>query len=253
MKAIKVFKIGGAVLDDAELLERFIIGFLRAEGPKILVHGGGRLANRLSEALGLEVKIHNGRRITDEATLQIAVMAYSGWSNKLLVSKIKAQGGNALGLSGADLNWLKVVKRPVKEIDFGWVGDVQAVDIAPLQEMIFKDWLPVISCIGADNSGSLLNINADTIATEIAIGFQNAGLKTQLLFCFEKEGLLNQEGQVIPKLALQEFDALLATEVLNGGIIPKIENALSAVRKGVSEVWVGYFESPGEGGTLFTH
>ncbi len=253
MDSVKIVKIGGAVLDDDQLLEQFISGFLKIEGLKVLVHGGGRLANRLSEAMGLEIKIVNGRRITDEATLQIAVMAYAGWSNKLLVARLKAAGLIAIGFSGADLNWLKVVKRPVKEIDFGWVGDVVKADISTVHLILNQGWLPVISCIGADENGQLLNINADTIATELAIGFQSAGIEVSLLFCFEKEGILDTESQVIKALDINDFERLQQAGVLSGGILPKIENALSASRKGVSKVWVGSYLCPGRDGTLITH
>lgn len=253
MKQVTVVKIGGAVLDDKNLLSSFLNEFVKISGTKVLVHGGGRLANRLSEQLGIEVKTINGRRITDSATLQIAVMAYAGWANKYLVSELKGMGFKAFGISGADGDWLQAVKRPVKEIDFGYVGDVKKVKVNDLVNLMEFGAIPVCACIGSDEKGQLLNINADTIAQEIAFGFLDSGYKVNLFYCFEKAGLLNNEGKVISVVKSQDFEVLIENGALSGGILPKIENALSAIEKGVNKVWIGSFDSIGKGGTLITH
>lgn len=231
------------MIDHPELLDEFLKDFSKLRGAKILVHGGGKLANRLASDLGYEAELVEGRRITDKTTLEIVTMVYAGLVNKNIVAKLQAEGCNSLGLSGADGNSIKAVKRPVKEIDYGFVGDVpsDAVNTNLLTKLLSEGFVPVFSAITHDGKGQLLNTNADTIASTLAIAL--SGLyKCSLIYCFEKKGVLenvDDENSVIKEIRSSSFISLQEQGIISEGMIPKIHNSFEAIGKGVDEVFIG--------------
>jgi acetylglutamate kinase len=243
MKNLRIIKIGGNVIDHPELLNKFVKDFSKLKGAKILVHGGGKLANKLASDLGYEAKLVDGRRITDEKTLEIVTMVYAGLVNKNIVAKLQAENCNALGLSGADGNSIKAVKRPVKEIDYGFVGDIpeDAVNANLLNKLISDGFVPVFSAITHDGSGQLLNTNADTIASVLAVALSKF-YTCSLIYCFEKKGVLenvSDENSVIKEIKSSSFIPLQQQGVISDGMIPKIHNSFEAINKGVKEVLIG--------------
>lgn len=238
MEQITVIKIGGNVIDNAEALARFVERFAALEGPKILIHGGGKLATRLAEQMQVEVKMIEGRRITDRPTLDIVTMVYAGLVNKQIVAALQAAGCNAIGLSGADGNIVRAHRRPATPIDYGYVGDIDGVDSRLLASLLEQGLTPVFSAIMHDGEGSLLNCNADSVATAVALGAAVVA-PTDLIFCFEKRGVLrdaDDESSVIERITAANYTALKAEGAVKGGMIPKIENALKAVAQGVRSV-----------------
>ena len=202
MERITVVKIGGNVIDNPEALKAFLAEFAAIEGPKILVHGGGKLATRLAERLELKVQMVDGRRITDKGTLDVVTMVYAGLVNKQIVAGLQALGCNAIGLSGADGNAVTAHRRAPQPIDYGFVGDIDRVDSALLQRLLEGGLVPVFSAIMHDGHGTLLNCNADSVASAVALGAA-AIAPTDLVFCFEKAGVLRDpedEGSVIPEI-----------------------------------------------------
>ena len=237
MESVTVVKIGGNVVDDAEALNRFVRGFAAMPGRKILVHGGGKEATRLAEKMGLEVHMVDGRRITDEKMLEIAVMVYAGAVNKRIVAALQAAGCNAIGLSGADAGVVKARRRSPVPVDFGFVGDIEEVDAQRLAMLLDTGLTPVFSAIMHDGSGTLLNCNADSVASAVAAGVCAKGA-VDLVYCFEKEGVLDSQERVIRQITRPSFEALKADGTVSRGMIPKIENALQAVAKGVRSVTI---------------
>jgi acetylglutamate kinase len=241
---ILIIKIGGNVLDDAPALQRFLQDFSQLTMPRILVHGGGKLATKVGAQLGLEAKYVAGRRITDDHTIDLVTMVYGGLVNKQLVAALQALQINAIGVTGADGNLLPAVKRPVGTIDYGWVGDVQ-VDQIPVKrwlDLLQLGLVPVLAPLTHDGNGQMLNTNADTMAASIAIAL-SAHMPVRLIYCFEKKGVLlhvDQDDSVIPHLDPTRYAALKASGALVDGILPKIDNALSAVQSGVQEVLIGH-------------
>lgn len=246
MNVLKIVKIGGNVIDNEAALSQFLSDFAALPGPKILVHGGGKLATQLAEQIGLPQTLIQGRRVTDAETLRIAVMVYAGWINKRIVAGLQAADCPALGLCGADGNALQAVKRPVGEIDYGWVGDVtpEGVNGQWLGALLEQGISPVFSAITHDGQGHLLNTNADTIAATLAIAMSRTRA-TDLLLCFEKKGVLrdvDDPASLIPRIAQSEWEGLKKEGVVHSGMLPKLENAFSAVRQGVRSVrilWSG--------------
>ncbi|MCL6523913.1 MAG: acetylglutamate kinase [Thermoflavifilum sp.] len=238
-----VIKIGGQVIDDPAARKAFLQSFVDIAGYKILVHGGGKLATRIGEQMGIKSQYIQGRRITDEAALELVTMVYGGLVNKQLVAQLQALGCRAAGLTGADMNLMRATKRPVKDIDYGWVGDLTAddVDVNILMQLIQMEQVPVLAPLTHDGDGHLLNTNADTIASAVAVALA-AVYRVQLIFCFDQKGVLrNPEDpdSVIPLIRPSNLPELIREGALREGIIPKIENALSACRAGVEKVIIG--------------
>lgn len=242
MQSLTVIKIGGNIVDDESALNAFLDIYARIEGPKVLVHGGGKLATRMATQLGIETQMVNGRRITDEAMLPIAVMVYAGLINKQITAQLQARGCDAMGISGADAKLIQSHKRPIEPIDYGYVGDFEAsdVNVVRLQQLLEIGISPVFSAITADKEGQLLNTNADTIASNIAVALATK-YKVALVYCFERKGVLqdiNDENSVINTINQENFTQLKQQGVIADGMLPKIENALAAVNQGVDKVCI---------------
>src|SRR5690606_3958973 len=226
---LNIIKIGGNVIDDEEQLQSFLEKFAALQGKKILVHGGGKIATRVASGLGIEAKMVNGRRITDEAMLDVVTMVYAGLTNKKVVSSLQKFGCDAVGLSGADGNTINAVKRPVKEIDYGYVGDilVDSVNLLSIKKFLEAGFTPVFSAITHNGLGQLLNTNADTIASALAVSLSKI-FETRLIYCFEKNGVLRDiedPNSVIKSIHADEFQQLVDSGTIYEGMIPKLENA----------------------------
>ena len=237
---IKVVKIGGNVVDDPQALSRFIKDFSKLQGHKILVHGGGKEATRLSEKMEIPTTMIEGRRVTSRETLDVVTMVYAGLINKRIVSMLQAEGCNALGLSGADGDAIRATRRPATPVNYGFVGDIPAegVNIELMQSFVEANIVPVYCAITHDGQGSLLNCNADTIASSVAIAASEIE-PTELIYCFEQPGVMqdiNDPDSVIPTISRQDFEELKAEGVVNKGMIPKLTNSFLAIEKGVSKV-----------------
>lgn len=239
MDKVTVVKVGGAIVEDSEKLAQLLKDFAAIPGKKVLVHGGGRRATKVAAALGIESKMVNGRRITDADMLEVVTMVYGGLVNKNLVAKLQANGVNALGLTGADMDVIHSHKRPLKDgIDFGFVGDVERADGKMLKTLIEEGITPVMAPLTHDGKGNILNTNADTIAAETAKALAKH-YDVTLMYCFEKNGVLanaNDDNSVIPVITANDFHTLVDNGTIAGGMIPKIENALAAIRQGVKKV-----------------
>ena len=242
MNKLYVTKIGGNVLDDDEALNNFLKDFASIQAPKILIHRNGAIATKLGNKLGIESKYVNGRRITDRETLDLVTMVYGGLVNKQIVAHLQQWGCNALGVTGADGNMIKAVKRPVKDIDFGYVGDItpDSVNSTLLYFLLKQNVVPVFAPLTYAD-GMMLNTNADTIASVLAVSLSKH-FDVRLIFCFEKRGVLrdvNDENSVIRNLNEAEYQRLLSAGAFHDGILPKLENAYSAIHAGVKEVLIG--------------
>lgn len=250
MQDLYVIKIGGNIIDDEAKLSTFLTDLASVEGNKILVHGGGKLATRVAEAMGIEQQMVEGRRITDAATLKVVTMVYAGYINKNIVAQLQQHGCDALGLSGADGNAIRSKKRGsdstqgAKGIDYGFAGDVQQVNAPLLQRLLEQGITPVLCPITHDGNGQLLNTNADTIAQETAKAM-SASYVTHLIYGFEKNGVLldAEDGStVIPIIDPFSYEQLKADGKIFAGMIPKLDNAFAALRSGVSKVMIGRAE-----------
>ena len=238
-KTLKVIKIGGNVINSPDALELFLQAFSKLDGNKILVHGGGAVAGKIMEEMGIQPRMIDGRRITDEATLQVVTMVYAGLINKRVVAVLQRFGDNALGLSGADGNVIRAVKRPAGEIDYGFAGDVEAVNTTVIDGLLNMGLVPVFNSIVHNRQGQLLNTNADTIASEVAAAM--SGLyETELIYVFEKPGVMSdpENGTVIPLITEKDFERLKAEGVISSGMIPKMTNCFNALRRGVERVFI---------------
>lgn len=244
MEKLFIIKIGGNVINDEDLLKSFLKDFASIKERKILVHGGGKIATRIGEKLDIESKYINGRRITDEATIDLVTMVYGGLVNKKIVALLQGMGCNAIGLTGADANMIPAVKRPVKEIDYGFVGDVDSWQLAvnSWQLLLQNGLTPVVAPLTHDQKGQMLNTNADTIASSVAVAL--SGLcDVRLVYCFEKKGVLrdvNNENEVVPLIHKGIYKKLLEEHALSEGILPKLDNAFDAINHGVKEVIIGH-------------
>ena len=238
MDRLSIVKVGGKIVEEEQSLRQLLNDFSQIEGYKILVHGGGRSATKLAEQLGIESHMVNGRRITDMETLKVVTMVYGGLVNKNIVAKLQSLGINALGLTGADMNLMLSDKRPVKDVDYGYVGDVKKVNIDILSSLIKQGIIPVLAPLTHDGKGNMLNTNADTIAGETAKALAQV-FDVSLVYCFEKKGVLmdeNDDDSVIPQINKAGFERLVEQGVIQGGMIPKLENAFSSINAGVNEV-----------------
>ncbi len=238
---LSIIKIGGNVIEEENQLAKFLSSFSKMEGLKILVHGGGKLATQLAEKLGIQSQLVGGRRITDEESLKVITMVYGGLTNKNIVAQLQANNCNAIGLSGADGNTIQAHKRPVKTIDYGYAGDVDGINVTTINALLTTGLVPVFCAITHNGKGQLLNTNADTIASEIAIGM--SGLyETTLYYCFEKKGVLMnvaEENSVVKHINSQSYQELLDQKIIADGMLPKLENCFHALNKNVHKVCIG--------------
>lgn len=238
MQQLTIIKVGGKIVEEPDTLAALIADFARIPGLKLLVHGGGRSATRLATQLGIEQKMVDGRRITDADTLRIVTMVYGGLVNKNIVTSLQAEGINAIGLTGADMDIIRSHRRPAGEIDYGFVGDVDRVDAQAIARLLDAGLVPVIAPLSHDGHGSMLNTNADTIASEVARALAPL-FDTTLTFCFEKPGVLadeNDDTSVIKKIDRATYQQLRDRNIIAGGMIPKLDNAFKALNSGVKEV-----------------
>lgn len=243
MRKLTVIKIGGNIIDNPDQLNNFLNNFSAINGSKILIHGGGKIATKLASDLGIKATLIDGRRVTDKETLDIVTMVYAGLINKNVVAALQSYGNNAIGLSGADGNCIKAIKRPVKTVDYGWVGDLleNSVNSESLIAFLNADFIPVFSAITHDGQGQLLNTNADTIASSIAVAL-SSHFETSLIYCFEKKGVLrdvNDDSSVVSEIKEKDFIPLQQDGTITDGMIPKLHNAFDAINKGVKEVLIG--------------
>lgn len=250
---LTIIKVGGAVVEDEAQLSQLLKDFSAIEGNKVLIHGGGRRATQVAASLGIESKMVGGRRITDADMLSVVTMVYGGLVNKNLVARLQANGVNALGLTGADMDVIRSHKRPIKDgVDFGFVGDVDRADGEMLSRLIKAGITPVMAPLTHDGQGHILNTNADTIASETAKALAPY-YDVTLIYSFEKKGVLrnpDDDDSVIPTITRADFEQYKADGTISGGMLPKIENALSAIDAGVSRVIITLATAiDGESGT----
>ena len=244
MDQLFVIKIGGNVIDDEGNLSAFLQNFAAIKGKKILVHGGGKIATKIGEQLGIQSNYINGRRITDEATIDLVTMVYGGLVNKKIVAKLQSMHCNAIGLTGADANIIPAIKRPVKEIDYGFVGDVlqDKMGVKNLEVLLANNFTLVIAPLTHDGHGQMLNTNADTVASSLAVALSKS-YDARLIYCFEKNGVLENvedNDSVITLITKEKYQQLLTDKKLFDGILPKIDNAFAAINSGVKEVLIGH-------------
>lgn len=243
MQKLFIIKIGGNVIDDDSALQSFLQNFSAVEGKKILVHGGGKIASKIGEQLSIKANYLDGRRITDAATIDLVTMVYGGLINKKIVAKLQSLQCNAIGLTGADANIIPAVKRPVKEIDYGFVGDINSSQFVVDSWQLFlnNDLAPVVAPLTHDGKGQILNTNADTIASALAVALSKL-YDVRLIYCFEKKGVLENiadDNSVINLITKEKYKQLIADKKLADGILPKIDNAFAAIDNGVNEVLIG--------------
>ncbi|MEQ8303725.1 MAG: acetylglutamate kinase [Cyclobacteriaceae bacterium] len=245
MQKLFIVKIGGNVIDEPAALKQFLVDFSKIQYPKILVHGGGTIATKIGKRLGIESKYVNGRRITDEPTRDLVTMVYGGLLNKQIVTQLQTLHTNAIGLTGADGNMIKAKKRPVKEIDYGYVGDIETKDINTsfLYFLLKQNLIPIVAPL-THAEGIMLNTNADTIASAMAIALSKH-FRIRLIYCFEKKGVLmkiEDDQSVIPKMDKTQYLELRKNKKVVDGMIPKLDNAFDALQGGVHEILVGSAE-----------
>lgn len=244
MKKLYIVKIGGNIIDDELSLSSFLKDFSSIKGNKVLVHGGGKLASKLGELLGIKQELIDGRRVTDKNTLEIVTMVYAGLINKKITAGLQSHHINAIGISGADLNIIKAKKRETGQVDYGWVGDIEddGINSEMLELLLSNDIVPVCCAITHDGGGQLLNTNADTIAASLSIALAKK-YKVNLVYCFEKKGILKnreEENSYINKIDPYSYNHLKNEGIINEGMIPKMDNALSALNSKVNKVWIGH-------------
>jgi acetylglutamate kinase len=244
LNTVYVIKIGGNIIDDEAALSSFLSAFAAVSGKKILVHGGGKLATQLAGKLGVAQQMVDGRRITDAETLKIVTMVYAGYINKNIVAQLQSLDCNAIGLTGADGNLISAHKRQHASMDYGFVGDIDTVNTGLLQNLLEAGTTIVAAPITHDTKGQLLNTNADTIAQELARALGTV-YAVQLIYSFEKKGVLldvNDENSVIPEISASYYATLKSEQKIFAGMIPKLDNAFSALQAGVQKVIIGKAE-----------
>lgn len=241
MKTLKVVKTGGKLIEDESKFREFLKDFAALKGPRILVHGGGNFATQMSQRLGYETKMIDGRRITDADSLKVIIMTYGGLINKTIVAKLQALSCNAIGLCGADGKSIISKRRAAKEIDFGYVGDIDEVNVPFISSFLSQGITPVFSAISCTREGELLNTNGDSVAAEIAKAMSSE-FTTELYYCFEKKGVLadlTDDNSVIELIDRKSYQALLENKVITDGMLPKLQNCFQALEHGVSEIYLG--------------
>ncbi|MGY3212789.1 acetylglutamate kinase [Mucilaginibacter sp. HD30] len=243
MDSLIIIKIGGNVIDNSENLYHFLKDFKDLPGYKILVHGGGKIATQVSDSLGIESRLVDGRRVTDVETLRVVTMVYGGLVNKNIVAQLQRFGSNAIGLTGADGNLIKAKKRPVKTIDYGFVGDIYdgSVNTGGINNLLKAGFIPVFCALTHDGDGQLLNTNADTIASALAVAMAGV-FNTTLIYCFEKKGVLmdiDDEESVIREIDPVRYEELKIQQIIHSGMLPKLDNAFTAIACGVKAVVIG--------------
>ena len=252
---LTIVKLGGKIVEDEASLQRLILTFAQMDGLRLLVHGGGRTATDVAKRLGVETVMVEGRRVTDQAMLEVVTMVYGGLVNKRGVAALQAAGINAIGLTGADMNVMRAHRRPAGRVDYGFVGDVDKADGEALARLLQSGVVPVMAPLTHDGHGQLLNTNADTIAGETAKALAHH-FEVTLVYCFEHAGVLkdaNDEESLIPTINRASFEALVADGTVSGGMIPKIENCLQAVEQGVARVVITAADALGtDSGTVIT-
>ena len=253
-KKLQIVKIGGNVINNERALNSFLKDFAVLEDPKILVHGGGKRASEISSAMGLVPQMINGRRVTDTTTVEVVTMVYAGLLNKNIIAQLQKFNCNALGLSGADANCILAHKRIVKDIDYGFAGDVDAINTEFINVLLQNNLTPVFCAITHDKNGQLLNTNADTIVSEVAIGM--SGLyHTELNFVFELRGVLksiDDKNSVITHINSEKYEDLVSTGIISDGMLPKLHNCFNALHKGVAKVKIGNASMIDKANKLYT-
>ncbi|TAI48002.1 acetylglutamate kinase [Flagellimonas allohymeniacidonis] len=240
-ETLSIVKIGGNIIEDNDGLFQLLQSFSHMKGAKILVHGGGKKATEMGNKLGIEAKMTNGRRITDAQSLDVAVMVYGGLVNKNIVAKLQGLGTNSIGMSGADGGSIRAHKRAVQEVDFGFVGDIEAVNAQGVFSLLQTGFTPVFCALTHDGKGQLLNTNADTIASELAVGL-TSHFETTLYYCFEKKGVLrnvSDENSVITHIDSHSYKTLLEEGIISDGMLPKLHNCFYALQNKVKKVCIG--------------
>lgn len=240
MSRLTIVKVGGKIVEEEASLKQLLNDFSTISGSKILVHGGGRSATAMAARLGIETQMVDGRRITDKATLEVVTMVYAGLVNKNIVAGLQALGCNAAGFTGADMDIIRARKRPVKDIDYGYVGDVSDVNTSELRLLLNEGITPIIAPLTHDGKGSMLNTNADTIASELAVALSSS-FSVDLVYCFEKNGVLanpDNDNSVIPYLDKNTYAEYKQTGAIAAGMIPKLDNAFAALNNGVARVLI---------------
>ena len=249
MDRLTIIKVGGKVVEEPDSLNALLDQFHKISGNKILVHGGGTTATEIAKKLGIKTKMVDGRRVTDDRMLDVVIMVYGGLVNKKVVAGLQARSCNAIGLSGADLDMIIARKRPVKDIDYGFVGDIEDVNSKELRLLINENVVPVIAPLTHDGRGQILNTNADTIASEIAIELANF-YTIYLFYCFDKKGVLldpDDESSIIYDLDPELYEKYKTENVITEGMIPKLDTGFKAKRKGVKEVLITNAENIAHG------
>lgn len=251
---LNIVKVGGQIIENQRMLNILMDRFSMMDGYKILVHGGGKRATEVEGKLGLKSRLYKGRRITSKESLDVVVMVYAGLVNKTIVAGLQANKCNAIGLCGADGNTILAHKRPVGEVDFGFVGDINKVDSTLITQLIKNNITPVFCALTHDGDGQLLNTNADTIASELAIDLSNI-FEVSLLYCFEKKGVLKnieEADSIIPKIDRESYNQLLENRVIGEGMLPKLHNSFNALEAGVRRVCIGDIGMLGQDAEEFT-
>jgi len=241
MPKLNIVKIGGAIIEEEAKLLPFLENFASLKGPKILVHGGGKKATAWAEKLGIPVQMKDGRRVTDAQTLELITGLYAGQVNKNIVAHLQGMNCNSLGLSGADANAIQAVKRPVKKIDYGFVGDVEQVNQTWFKQLLDQDISPVCCAITHDKKGQLFNTNADTITAEIGKALAK-DFEVKISYCFELPGVMkdiNDPNSLIQQINRDSYQQLLLDNTISAGMLPKLHNAFDALHAGVNEVAIG--------------
>ena len=245
METLSIIKIGGKAIEEAQELSAFLQDFANVAGPKILVHGGGRNASQMAQKLGLTPTIIEGRRVTDAAMLAVVVMVYAGQVNKSIVSTLQAYQCNALGFTGADANIIVAQQRNPHPIDYGFVGDIIQVNVAPLLGLLEQSIVPIIAPLTHDGQGNLLNTNADTMTARLAQALTDV-YQVNVHYCFEKPGVLQDpqdDASWLPTLNPTQYAEMKARGIVADGMVPKLDNAFQTLQSGVQEVYIMHYRA----------